>query len=838
MSLSNFPPNTNHTMAAMRIACLTAIVSVALSSFLLADEAKTETKPRSISGIYPHLAYWNDHGECGTGAVVPWAGKLWVITYGPHFPKGSTDKLYTISPDMQIETFEGSVGGTPANRMIHKETNQLLIGPYVIDEQANIRVLTPEAIPGRLTGNARHLFDPAGKAYYATMEEGFYEVDMKTLDVTELFQDDQSHGKNVGPDPTAHDVPFAALPGYHGKGLYSGQGRLIYANNGEASGLARSRPDIPSGCLAEWDGKSKTWQVVRRNQFTDVRGPGDLLGNPNPETDPVWAIGWDHRSLLLMLLDGGKWYTYRLPKASHCYDGAHGWNTEWPRIHDIGEEDFVMNMHGMFWHFPKTFTHANSAGIAPRSTYLKVIGDYCRWNDQLVFGCDDAAQSEFLNTRRAKGKVAGPGQSHSNLWFTSTDILDRLGAPIGRGSVWLNDEVKAGEPSDPYLFSGFQRRSLCLFHDSKTPVTFTLQVDRDGNDKWSELTTVTVPAGETVWHAFPQEEAGVWLRLNTDQDCVQATAQFHYANEDQRDSDAASIFQGMRKPGSSSYSEGIVRVRGDRLQTMSFAATEVVDGKPVHEGLYELDANLKLVDINDRTAFEWTHDNAPVPEGVLEFDEASILYVDDEGNRWRLPRSSKTEDTGFSPLRISREVATERDLFNCGGTFYELPARNANGIAKIRPVCSHPFAIHDYCSYRGMMILTGVDSNAQGEHIIRSEDDRVAVWAGVIDDLWKLGKPVGAGGPWKDSQVTADTPSDPYLMTGYDKKTLNVTSDTSTEIRVEVDIDGTGTWRTYKTLSVGEGESKSLAFPEEFQAYWVRLVSSNDATVTGQLTYE
>ena len=24
-----------------------------------------------ISGIYPHLAYYNEEGECGTGAVVP-----------------------------------------------------------------------------------------------------------------------------------------------------------------------------------------------------------------------------------------------------------------------------------------------------------------------------------------------------------------------------------------------------------------------------------------------------------------------------------------------------------------------------------------------------------------------------------------------------------------------------------------------------------------------------------------------------------------------------------------------------------------------------------------------
>ena len=61
-------------------------------------------------------------------------------------------------------------------------------------------------------------------------------------------------------------------------------------------------------------------------------------------------------------------------------------------------------MHGMFWKFPGTFSSGNSAGIRPRSAYLKVIGDFARWKDQLVFRCDDSANKEFLNKRKAKGR--------------------------------------------------------------------------------------------------------------------------------------------------------------------------------------------------------------------------------------------------------------------------------------------------------------------------------------------------------------------------------------------------------------------------------------------------
>lgn len=806
---------------------------LSLVGFVGADE------PRQISGIYPHLAYWNDHGECGTGAVVPWQGKLWVITYSPHSPNGSTDKLYSIDQQLHIEPFAGSVGGTPANRMIHQETNQLLIGPYVIDAEQNVRVITPEQMPGRLTGNARHLFDPAHKAYYATMEEGFYEVDLNTLKVTTLFQDSQ--GQLRGRKPDEGTAPLAGLPGYHGKGLYSGQGRLIYANNGDDAPEARIRPDVPSGCLAEWDGKSRSWKVIRRNQFCDVRGPGDLRGNPNPETDPVWAIGWDHRSLILMLLDHGQWTSYRLPKASHCYDGAHGWNTEWPRIHDVGLEDFNMTMHGMFWHFPPTFSQANSAGIAPRSTYLKVIGDYCRWDDKIVFGCDDAAKSEFLNTRRAKGKVAGPGQSHSNLWFASPEILDQLGPPLGRGAVWLNDQVAANEPSEPFLFSGFEKRNVCLIHGADSPVTFTLEVDRRGNDQWAQLEQVTVPAGQATWHAFEPNEQGVWLRLSIDQSCADVTAQFQYTNQDKRGNQPSQRFDGLRTAGSESYSQGIVRARGERLQTMAFSATQVEEGEVVHEGFYELDGQMNLVAKDDRPAFEWTSQHATIPEDVLTYDAASALYIDDDGNRWRLPTNSAFEEgkSKFGPSRISREVATERDLLNCGGTFYELPARNAGGMAKVRPIASHPFALHDYCSYRGLMILTGVDADATAdEHIIRSDDGKVAVWAGAIDDLWQLGKPIGVGGPWKDTAVEANVPSDPYLMTGFDRKSLSVRSDQPTEIRIEVDITGTGDWWEFDTIKLKENTPAKYAFPDDFQAYWVRLVSSQPTNVTGQFTYE
>lgn len=811
-----------------RLAFLVSTVCASIVGSAIAAE------PPQFSGIYPHLCAFNDEGECGTGAIVPWAGKLWRITYAPHKPTGSSDKLSEITPDLQMTIRPESVGGTPANRMIHRESQQLLIGPYVIDAKGVVQVLTPEKMFGRLTGNARHLTDPANKVYYATMEEGLYEVDMHSHAVTRLWTDEQQKGGR-----------HADLPGYHGKGLYSGQGRIIYANNGDHAKEALKDPRVPSGVLAEWDGKTDAWTVVRRNQFTEVTGPGGIHGNANPDKDPIWSVGWDHRSLILMLLDGSKWQAFRLPKASHSYDGAHGWNTEWPRIRDVGTEekpDYLMTMHGMFWQFPKTFSAANTNGIRPRSSYLKVIGDFCRWNDRLVFGCDDSAKSEFLNKRKVKGGIEGPGQSQSNLWFTDFTTPDKLGPTEASGAVWVKDAVKAGDVSDPMLFAWWQHRAVFLVNGGATKTSFALEVKPEDSEVWQIIGNVAVAPGQVEWVEFAPEEKGEWIRVRAEDNCAAATAQFTFRNDDERSSRPDAMFAGLSTINDDTQQAGILHARGDNRRTLAFAAMDVSRTSTTDTGFYELSAEVKLTRIDDKEAHEDVKQKVAIPKNVITIDEASVLVVDDRGRRWRLPKSDASYDTQTNAglLRISREVATERDLFHCHGTFYELPAENADGFAKMRPVSSHQMRIMDYTSYRGLLLLTGLQPDAEGDHIIRSEDKKTALWAGTIDDLWKLGKPRGQGGPWQNTVVKAGTPSDAFLMAGYDKKnlTLSHASDDTVPMLVELDITGEGFWVPYQTFDVEKGKGTKHDLPPALQARWLRVIAEKDCVATVQCRYE
>ena len=1126
-----------------------------------------DDEPIQISGVYPHLRMWNTENEAGTGAVVVWQGDLWAVTYAPHRPTGSDDKLYRITPDLTQHIFEGSVGGTPANRMIHRESEQLLIGPYLINAEKNIRVIPQTKMLGRLTGNARHLTDPENKVYYATMEEGLYEVDVKTLEVKTLIKD--------GHDTKSPGIA-SQLPGYHGKGLFSGQGRLVYSNNGEKSAEARVDPEAVSGALAQWFG-SDDWEMVIREQFTEVTGPGGISGNAHPETDPLWAMGWDARSLLLALLENKEWHFYRLPKGSHSYDGAHGWNTEWPRIREVGENNFLATMHGTFWDFPSTFSRKNSAGIAPRSNYLKVIGDFCLWDDRIVMGCDDSAAGEFLNTRPFKAENGAPRQSNSNLWFVAPEDLDSFGPAIGRGSVWLNEDISAGETSLPYLFSGYDHRLLHLSHGNKEAVTFTLEVDKTGTNEWTSLKEITVNEGESIFHRFEGGDIGAWVRLNADKDTKSTTAHFQYRNQDDRATNNHPIFAGLppagqtpalsgvmqslaydklglvatstsnpddytyyeinssleftavddpaaaaklvknvrqpegsisvdeasilliedgqryrlphhagyQKEGEASADEGASNLESALSKSLTqnavvtvssehaeYTAEFATDGKisdasrwigkeneaswiafdfgkpqsiasiwvasgtnnhPIFAGLppagqtpalsgvmqslaydklglvatstsnpddytyYEINSSLEFTAVDDPAAAAKLVKNVRQPEGSISVDEASILLIED-GQRYRLPhhagyqkegeasadegasnlesalsksltqnavvtvssehaeytaefatdgkisdasrwigkeneaswiafdfgkpqsiasiwvasgwkneapfvatqfdvqieidgkwvtiengeiRNNRTvekeirlatpvtcqklriiagntaffriyeiaafdhlpginteEINGLGPARICREVATERDLLNVHGTVYELPARNAQGLAKVRPIATHNLEIHDFCSHNGLLFFTGLDSETESDHILRSPDGKAAVWAGVIDDLWKLGKPRGLGGPWKNTSIEAGIPSDPYLMTGYDKKSFQIEANADATIRLEVDVDGTGVWAPYESFKIKKGAVIDGEFPIEFSAYWVRAVSDTSTRATVQFRYE
>ena len=83
--------------------------------------------------------------------------------------------------------------------------------------------------------------------------------------------------------------------------------------------------------------------------------------------------------------------------------------------------------------------------------------------------------------------------------------------------------------------------------------------------------------------------------------------------------------------------------------------------------------------------------------------------------------------------------------------------------------------------------------------------------------------------------LKAGEASDPFLMTGFDKKVLHLKTDKQALVRIEVDFLGMGSWETYEKLTVPG--YKYHVFPAGFSAHWVRLVAENQCTATAEFIY-
>ena len=452
-----------------------------------------------ISGVFPHLAVKAGHfparTETGIGALMPWAERLWFVTYVAHkSATGSGTGLFTVDDDLGIAKHPQSVVGTYANRMIHKQSSQCIIGPHIIDTEGAVRTFR-ELVNTRLAATCEHLFDPANKVYFLGMEGEFYEADVKTLKVTQLANllTELAVEENCRP---------------HFKDAYSDHGRVVVANNSYyATDYDRGFSD---GRLAEWDGTK--WTVLERTQFNTVAGrkAGDLGHG-------IYAVGQDRASAILKLyLPETGWQTYRLPKSTHTQD--HAWTTEWPRIREVESERWLLNASGMFYELP-SMTYANRIwGVRPICSHLRIIGDYCSWNGLLVMAGDQTTPISDTNTY--------VGQPQANLWMGKTDDLWSWGKPQGWGGVWYKEHVKAGVPSDPFLMTGFDKKCLHLMHDGPT-ARFAVEIDFVGDGTWCRYAELQPRSAGYAHHEFPSGFSAHWVRLTPTEDCV-ATAQFTY----------------------------------------------------------------------------------------------------------------------------------------------------------------------------------------------------------------------------------------------------------------------------------------------------------------------
>jgi len=338
-----------------------------------------------------------------------------------------------------------------------------------------------------------HLEDPASRVYFLTMEGLLLEVDLHTLKAKELCD-----------LVKALALPEGAIA--HFKAGYTGNGRVVVANN------TYDEQDFEgtwaSGRLAEWDGAK--WTILEETAFNEVTGRRNM-------GQAMFATGWDRASAILKVFAKGQWSTYRLPKASHAYD--HWWQTEWPRIREVESERYLMDCHGMFYELSPVAYGGKVWGVRPIAAHLRIIPDFCSWRGLLVLAGNQTTPIGDANL--------WAGEPQAGLWFGKTDDLWQLGKPKGWGGVWWETPVQPHEPSPPFLMTGFDQKTLHLYHNAENAARFTIEVDFLGNQTWKIYDVIRVPAGKYAHHEFPTGFSAHWVRVTADIPC-RATAYFTY----------------------------------------------------------------------------------------------------------------------------------------------------------------------------------------------------------------------------------------------------------------------------------------------------------------------
>jgi hypothetical protein len=325
--------------------------------------------------------------------------------------------------------------------------------------------------------------------------------------------------------------------------------------------------------------------------------------------------------------------------------------------------------------------------------------------------------------------------------------------------------------------------------------------------------------------------------LIPDKDCT-ATAYFHYLTPSKHPAGRPDKMFAALAPvsGTKQSSAGILRPGQDKL--LYYVARDG-DGK---ESYYQIDEKLNFNRVDDAGKVDGIHKANDV-QADFAVDTASVVVTTKAG-KLRLPKSIGGDfDKAAGVLRGVREVESERFLANVHGTFYETPRgegtvpdwRNA------KPVASHALAIADFCTWRGLLVMSGTAREAQPDgHYFKAADGRHGLWFGAVDDLWRLGKPTGKGGPWHDTMVEANQPSDPYLMVNYDKKGVEFAHDAKEPVTftIEVDPTNTGQWVRYQAVTAQPAKATGFSFPRGYNAYWVRVTADRACKATATFTYE
>ena len=475
--------------------------------------AALSAAPPEWSGVHPHLACFNDGGECGTGAVVPWADRLWVMTYAPHVPNGSSDKLYEITDDLRRDRAPGehwrNAGESDDSSRIRISSSSV---PTRSMRERRVRVIPYETMPGPAHGQ-RAAPDRSG------------EQDLLRDDGGRLLRSrssSRSRSRSSIPTPIRQSgltrVAAARLP----RQGCSTPARAAWSTPTTASTSAEAH--AATGCplgLPGGVGRHRTGQVVAPEPVHRSHWSGRNRGQSRPRhrSDLEHRLGSSladpdaarRRTLARVPAAQGEPLLRRCARLEHRM-AAH------PRHRRRGPaDDDARDVLA----FPTTFS-AGQHGRHPTALDLpqgdrrllpleRPAGLRLRRHGQERVPQQASGQGPTRRSRASRNPTSG--SPTRRVWITSVP-------PFGpRGGVDERDRVTAGDSGPTLTCSpGTDRRGVHLAHRRSGRSRSSSTWIAKGTAVGAAQVEVAVPARGYVWLEFPAAEPGEWIRVRADSD--------------------------------------------------------------------------------------------------------------------------------------------------------------------------------------------------------------------------------------------------------------------------------------------------------------------------------
>lgn len=446
--------------------------------------------------------------EIGIGALMPWNDRLYYSTYLADNLQGRGGRIGYIDTsgnDVLVLQHDSCHTG----RLVHYETNQLLMGPCVIEADGTVHTVST-LIPLRVTGWARHIVSPSTKAYCITMQGMLYEVDLTTY-VASVIVDMR----------TPLGLTKFHFKACHTTSAYYSNQRLVVVSN------VQSKPgdNANSGILAIFDGTS-TWTT--KSNLSHI----EITGNYDTSDGLMFGTGMDHKSPFLTTPQSnvGTFYRYRFPygtKTQNYYI-----TQEWMRIRPVMTERYLMNAFGTWFRLSPWLAHASAGGIEnygtpgtdyPRleavANYLDTVTDFCVWDGKFAIGTNNMSDQY--------GKWPTAGQSQSAIKFGDIEDIWRGGKASGSGYLWYKEAIVNGTPSDAMLMRGYDKKTIFLRNNTGTAVNIAIKLI-DYSDAHQYGSAVAVAGNTMVTVSMPDGVSADWFTLTPDANISNFSAWVNY----------------------------------------------------------------------------------------------------------------------------------------------------------------------------------------------------------------------------------------------------------------------------------------------------------------------